>query len=469
MGLGSEWTEIKSPHFTVISNGNEKAARGVARQFEQVRSVFETIFPRFNVNPGRPFIIIAAKNSKSFFKFLPELKQGRRDKKISALFAPGDTRYFVLINLEKNQYESIYHEYVHLVNSLNFAYLPLWLNEGLACYFQNMNVEIEAVEIGKKQENYLKTLRQRGIQDFHTFLKTDHNSPFYKQHGKATVFYAQAWGFTHYLLQNQEAREKNLLRNFITQLSENQPVAQVTQAAFGDLNKLQKDFEAYIERDRLFYTRYNTSLQTAPLKYPHRNLELSEVTAWKGIFFTARRKLDLAKPVLERAVLLDANLPLAHEGLGYLNYIQNQLTEAGRHFGKVLDLDPNYAFAHFYLGRIIREQHHTQGDLLAAAIHFQKCISLYPDFAPAYSDLGSLYGRLAMNGDNAIELIRNAMHREMGYMSHRLRLLNTLIDLERYQDAVEVGQMMLNLTDRQIHKDFILTRMQIATNLINGY
>jgi len=36
--------EVKSPHFTVVTNAGEKAGRKVAWQFEQIRAAMATVF-----------------------------------------------------------------------------------------------------------------------------------------------------------------------------------------------------------------------------------------------------------------------------------------------------------------------------------------------------------------------------------------------------------------------------------------
>lgn len=43
--MAETWVKVKSPHFTVISNGSEKQARQAAVGFEQIRTVVTTTFP----------------------------------------------------------------------------------------------------------------------------------------------------------------------------------------------------------------------------------------------------------------------------------------------------------------------------------------------------------------------------------------------------------------------------------------
>jgi hypothetical protein len=39
------WLEVRTPHFQIITNSNEKEGRRTARQFEGMRAVFQRVFP----------------------------------------------------------------------------------------------------------------------------------------------------------------------------------------------------------------------------------------------------------------------------------------------------------------------------------------------------------------------------------------------------------------------------------------
>src|SRR5262245_59274437 len=55
------WVEVRSPHFIVVSNANEHAARRVAEQFEVIRAVFQEHFGSSSVD-DQPIMILAAKD-----------------------------------------------------------------------------------------------------------------------------------------------------------------------------------------------------------------------------------------------------------------------------------------------------------------------------------------------------------------------------------------------------------------------
>src|ERR1700687_1296382 len=65
------WLEVKSPHFTVITNGPAEKARGAAFQFEQERAILQMLFPQAQVDPGVPVCIVALTDEISLSELLP--------------------------------------------------------------------------------------------------------------------------------------------------------------------------------------------------------------------------------------------------------------------------------------------------------------------------------------------------------------------------------------------------------------
>ena len=50
----SEWIQIRSPHFTLVSNAGVKAAGEAMLRFEQIRGAFRQALPDANTDPGHP-------------------------------------------------------------------------------------------------------------------------------------------------------------------------------------------------------------------------------------------------------------------------------------------------------------------------------------------------------------------------------------------------------------------------------
>src|ERR1700756_3570001 len=67
----AQWVEVKSPHFSVVTDGGEKRGRDVASRFEQMRAVFGALMSKGNVNLAVPLQIVAFRNTKELRQFAP--------------------------------------------------------------------------------------------------------------------------------------------------------------------------------------------------------------------------------------------------------------------------------------------------------------------------------------------------------------------------------------------------------------
>src|ERR1700730_5124067 len=72
----AEWIEVRSPHFSVVTDAGEKRGRETALKFEQMRAVFGALLTKAKVNLPVPLQIVAFRNTKEFRQFAP-LWQGK--------------------------------------------------------------------------------------------------------------------------------------------------------------------------------------------------------------------------------------------------------------------------------------------------------------------------------------------------------------------------------------------------------
>jgi hypothetical protein len=66
------WFEVRTQHFLVLTDTNEKQAHRVASQFERMRAVFHIMMPTASDGAGSPVIVLALKDKKDLQKLLPE-------------------------------------------------------------------------------------------------------------------------------------------------------------------------------------------------------------------------------------------------------------------------------------------------------------------------------------------------------------------------------------------------------------
>ena len=80
------WLEIRSQHFTVVTNANEKTGRHIADQFERMRSVFHAAFPHLSIDTSSPIIVLAVKDEKDFRALEPQVYLAKGQLKLGGLF-----------------------------------------------------------------------------------------------------------------------------------------------------------------------------------------------------------------------------------------------------------------------------------------------------------------------------------------------------------------------------------------------
>ncbi len=160
--FGADWVEVKSPAFTVVSDGGEKDARRVLSQFEQVRAVLKEAWPWANVDPSRPVTIVAMRDGDEYRRLVPAARQAGGAPLAAAILVPAPDRNWVALRMDVSRfqesddtwdhaYRSAVHDYVHLVLHLNYVQLPAWLEEGLAEFWGNTIVDGDRVDRGARR------------------------------------------------------------------------------------------------------------------------------------------------------------------------------------------------------------------------------------------------------------------------------------------------------------------------------
>src|SRR5580700_3255109 len=112
------WLEVRSQHFTVVTNANEKSGRRIADQFERMRSVFHVAFPQLSIDSGPPIIVLAIKDERDFRALEPEAYLAKGQLKLGGLFLRAPDKNYVLMRVDAegdHPYAVIYHEYTHFL------------------------------------------------------------------------------------------------------------------------------------------------------------------------------------------------------------------------------------------------------------------------------------------------------------------------------------------------------------------
>jgi Tfp pilus assembly protein PilF len=434
------WLELQSPHFTVVTDANEKQARHIADQFERMRWVFQTLFPKLNVDPAAPIVVIAVKDKKGFQELEPEAYLAKGQIDLTGLFLHGPDKNYILVRLDgqdEHPFATVYHEYTHVQLSSAAEWLPLWLNEGLAEFFQNTDIRDKEVNLGQPSVNDILYLRQQRLLPLATLFQVDASSPYYHEEQKGSVFYAESWALTHYLEMTDKQANTHRLGDYVELLSKYQDPVTAAAQAFGDLQQLQKNLDAYVANARYQYFRMTASTTIDPSKFQVKALTLPQANAIRADLLAYNQRTKDARALLDTVLRDDPNNTLAHETMGYLSFRQGDRDAALKWYEQAVKLDSQSYLAHFYYAAISMQGGGTDHDAQVEA-SLRQAINLNPAFAPSYDRLAVFYGMRHKQLDEAHTLSLRAIQLDPSNISYRMNDANVLLEASQYQYAINV-------------------------------
>jgi tetratricopeptide (TPR) repeat protein len=435
------WFEARSPNFIVVCNAGEKQARKTAIRFEQIRAVFRRELELASKHESPVITIMAVKDEDSMKALLPEYwVKGHAHP--AGMFLENMNQYFATIQLDapgSNPYDTIYHEYFHSLTAPYYPNLPVWVSEGLAEFYGNTLIGDSEVGMGRPDPDLIAELKQGGLMPLDVLFKVDHNSPYYNEQHKISVFYAESWALTHYLMVGDKAAHRATLQTYINAMTKGATEEQAAAQAFGDLKQLQAALFAYIGNAAFYYIKAPPPPEIRATDLRVHELAEAEVDAYRGGFAAVRGRTQDAIPILEQAVKLDPKLALGYQYLGFAEYQDRKHAEALADFTRAIELNPKNALTRFLRAYLTSTQGGTVGDDRQMQEDLRAAIAVSPEFAPPY---GVLAVYMANQGDNlqeALKLAQKAQALEPGSTIYQIDLAQVLARMNRYKEARNIA------------------------------
>ncbi len=434
------WLEVRSPHFLVLSDSSEKQARHVAGQFERMRAVFHTAFPKAHVDPPDPIIVIALKDKKAFQALEPEVYLAKGQLELAGLFLRAPDKNYVLLRLDAqgdHPYAIVYHEYTHLLLSDVASWLPLWLNEGLAQFFQNTEIHEKDADVGEASRENIMLLRQNKLIAIQTLLAVDAKSPYYHEEEKGSIFYAESWALVHMLEVADETLHTRRLPAYVEMVSQHVDPVTAGERAFGDLPQLQKALEMYISRSAFSQMRVTVPQDVNETSFQTKAILLFEADAVRADLLAYNDRGKDARALLDAVLRDDPKNVSAHETMGFLEFRARNLEAARKWYEQAVQLDSESYLAHYYYATIsMQSGAAVPPDQIVASL--QAAIKLNPKFAPSYDALAMFYGMHHEKLDEAHLMNLRAVALDPANLGFRLNTAMVLQEQDRYKDAIAV-------------------------------
>ena len=434
------WFEVRSPHFVVLTDSNEKEGRRIAGQLERMRAVFQLLMPSASDSAGFQTIVLALKDKKAMQTVEPEAYLAKGQLNLAGLFMRAPDKNYILLRLDaegEHPFSTIYHEYTHYMLRNGSEWIPLWLNEGLAEFYQNTDIQNKEVLMGQASSDDILYLRQNRLLPLTTLLKVDASSPYYHEEQKASVFYAESWALTHMIEISDAQKGTNRLQQYADLVSHKQDPVSAAQQAFGDLTQLQNALDRYISQGQFMMFKMNKTVAVDESTFQVRAIPTTEANAIRADVMVYSQRTKDAEALIESVLQEDPNNALAHETMGFLKFREGDKLAARKWYGEAVKLNSQSYLAHYYFATISMG---PDGESRDPAIEssLRACIQLKPNFAPAYDALARYYMQDSAKANEAHMMNIRAITLEPDNLNYRLNAAVVLLSEHQYDNAIAV-------------------------------
>lgn len=407
-----KWTEVESPHFLVFTDGKAKQAQDIALRFELVRAFFQAELPGMHIYPARPILVLAAKDQNTYKHLEPPRLLKRGALQSAGIMVGTPDKNYILLRLDVPgdfQYNVIYHEFTHVIVENTFKSVPLWLNEGLAQFYGELRIDDKSVVFGMPSPSNIQLLRQYPLLPLRTLFAVDFSSPYYNRQHQGTIFYAESWALTHYLVLQGRRTGKNLVGQYLFRINQGGDPVTTAAQVFGDLGQLKERLDRYVHLFAFYELVAKISITADKHNLLTRKLTSGESEALGADFLVRVGRYGDAKPLLDNAIRQEPALGPAEEDLGMIALHQARPKEARVWFSKA-----EKACAQCYMARLndaamSMKRNMPPADVAEDETNFRAFINLNPLFARPYASLAKLYLLQGKNLDQAHTLALQAL------------------------------------------------------------
>jgi tetratricopeptide (TPR) repeat protein len=448
------WRSVRTNHLFVIGNAEAEKLRQVAVWLEFFHRAFGRVVSRNVIDSSVPTTVIVFRDDASFQPFKP-LYQGR-PANLAGFFLPGDDVNYIAISLdpgERDPFSTAFHEYVHLHVKDNIPGAPLWLNEGLAELYGNLQFSAGEALLGVPLP-YARYLRQHELLPLTTLFSIGSNSDHYNEDDKTGIFYGQSWALVHYLMLGDRNRQ-NQFKSFLNRISQGESSAKALEGAFGaSLDVLEQEFNVYVRRGDFAPQRLgglDDPQSTAYTAMQRMSLSEGEANYYLGDLLLHIGRDSDAERYFKHAIAIDPGFVPAHEALGTLSVHQRRYADAKKYLEKAVSSSQSHLIHYFYAYVLSREGMSPAGRISGysrenAAVmreHLLRSIKLAPDYAPSHYLLAVINFVADERLDEALEMVRRA--RQLAPSKTSYALLLAQIHMRR-SDMAAARQILEPLT-----------------------
>ncbi|HEY7289054.1 MAG TPA: tetratricopeptide repeat protein [Vicinamibacterales bacterium] len=437
------WTILPNGSLTIVGDQSPSTLRDVAIQIAEFRAVMSDLIKNADRPLSVPTVVIVVGDRKSMESLVP-LYNGK-PATVAGYFGQGPDLNYIVMSVDRldESTKTIYHEYTHLLLRNAVRSLPLWVSEGLAEFYSTYAVAErgKAVEVGRRITEHIEFLAGHYVA-LQELLTVDRSSPMYNEGERQSLFYAESWAFTHYLMMARPGGAAALMQ-YAADITDGRAPLDAFNHAFGSSPAdLDKELVQYLRRPTLpaVRIRFQDKLKVAEPP-PGHPITAAEVDAWMG---DAQRRAERTEgvPRIERAAAADPANSTTQMALGLLRLSQERTSDALTAFGRAASLAPNDFLTQFVCGiSRLRADPRASNDLrLQALATLKRAVMLNGSSADAHAALA--YAQ--MLSEDTLADARSSIERAIGLAPGRLDFRLRFADIRLLQGDVDAARNILS-------------------------
>ncbi len=160
----NRWLLGSVDNFEVYSNSSKGETSRIITELREVKAIVTRMFPDLVSKKTLPLRVFICKNDATVRRYAP-LYEGK-PQTLTGLFTQDLEGDLILVNAGRPIQvlrETVYHEYMHYINSGLGFYLPPWLSEGLAEIYSTIRFSESEAEIGRADLRHSDNLQDKRL------------------------------------------------------------------------------------------------------------------------------------------------------------------------------------------------------------------------------------------------------------------------------------------------------------------
>jgi len=374
------WVRVRSAHFELFTEGGEAGGRDLVQYFEQVHSFFRQAFDLDSAAQGARLVRIVC------FRSPKEFERYESSRIADGAFHAGSAHdYIVMKNSAANRNQMAVHEYTHLVLRHSNQEIPVWLDEGLAEVYSNLEARGSAIVVGQPIPGRVAALERGRWIDLRTLVSASRASPVYNDKSSAEMFYAESWALVHMLALDNAYSPR--LKSLLYALPHSTSVAALENTYAKPIARVEADLRVYMERSQFNAAVFAIRLpESEPAPQVKLQAGLEARLALAELLLDRPGRTAEARAAFEQAVHDYPKRAEAEQGLGELLAHERREREAAAHFARAAALGDTDARMFVEYGRVLSLMDRPED----AAAALRKAVTLDPALDDAHFELALL-------------------------------------------------------------------------------